>query len=116
MGLWPVPLLRPYRGAGDRRARGIGLALDACAGGRRVLRLAARGRAVSAPAQVIEFPTARGRPARLLTLTEVREELGYSERWWRYRLVEGLPRHKWGGGLRFNLDEVKDWLEAHYAA
>lgn len=67
-----------------------------------------------ATAEIIPFPLERRRPARLVALPELIERFGYSERWWRYRLTEGLPARKWGAGLRFDPDEVKDWLEDRY--
>jgi predicted DNA-binding transcriptional regulator AlpA len=69
---------------------------------------------MSATAQVIQFPSERRQASRLLTLTELREHFGYSERWFRYRLAEGLPARRWGGRLRFDAVEVERWLEARY--
>ena len=62
---------------------------------------------------VLRFPVERTEPARLLTLADLRERFGYSERWWRYRIAAGLPCHRWGGGLRFDAVEVAAWLDAH---
>lgn len=67
-------------------------------------------------AKVIRFPSERRTAHRLIPLVELRERFGFSERWWRYRLKEGLPRHKWGAGLRFSVDEVEDWLNDRYAS
>jgi predicted DNA-binding transcriptional regulator AlpA len=65
-------------------------------------------------ADVIRFPVERRRPRRLIPLRELQERFGFSERWWRYRMKEGLPRHKWSGGVRFDPDEVEQWMEARY--
>jgi predicted DNA-binding transcriptional regulator AlpA len=54
---------------------------------------------------------------RLLPLGELRELLGGSERWWRYRIAEdGFPAHKWGSRLRFDPVEVERWLKERYGA
>jgi predicted DNA-binding transcriptional regulator AlpA len=72
---------------------------------------------VSATAKVIRFPTERRQARRLVPLDELRALLGYSERWWRYRMREpGFPARKWGGRLRFDPVEVERWLEARYGA
>ena len=62
---------------------------------------------------VIAFPTRSA--DRLLTLTELGERIGFSERWLRYRLKEGMPARRWGSRLRFDAPEVERWLEARYA-
>jgi hypothetical protein len=62
-------------------------------------------------AEILRFPVERTVPARLLTLSELMERFGFSERWWRYRIAAGLPCHRWGGGLRFNPAEVQVWLD-----
>jgi hypothetical protein len=41
---------------------------------------------------------------------------GYSERWWRYRISEGMPCHQWGKRLRFDPSQVEQWLEERYAS
>ena len=69
---------------------------------------------MSSPGKVVRFPSERTRPGRLLTLAELREQFGYSTRWWRYRIADGLPCHRWGGGLRFDPLEVAYWLDAQY--
>ena len=61
---------------------------------------------------VVRFPIERRQPPRLVPLSEVREHFGFSERWWRYRIKEGMPVHRYGGRLRFDLNEVFAWLEA----
>ena len=60
-------------------------------------------------AQVIQFPT-RERE-RLLKVSDLVRMYGFSERWWRYRIAEGLPRHRWGGQYRFYASEVEAWIE-----
>lgn len=69
---------------------------------------------MSAQARIIPFPTERRQAQRLVTLRELRELFGFSERWWRYRLAEGMPSRKWSGGLRFAPDEVQDWLDRRF--
>jgi hypothetical protein len=65
--------------------------------------------------ELLPFPSERRRARRLVPLTELQEHFGFSERWWRYRLREpGFPARKWGGRLRFDLDEVERWLEGRY--
>lgn len=66
-------------------------------------------------AEVIQLGERRG-AKRLLPLSEIIERFGYSERWWRYRLQEGLPCRRWGGRLRFDPSEVERWLEERYGA
>jgi hypothetical protein len=66
---------------------------------------------VSGPASLLRFPLERTRPRRLVALSELQERFGFSTRWWRYRISEGMPSHRWGGGLRFDPDEVQRWLE-----
>ncbi len=68
------------------------------------------------PSNLVRFPTKRTRPRRLLPLAELQERFGFSERWWRYRVAEGLPCHRWGGGLRFDPGEVEAWLDARARA
>jgi predicted DNA-binding transcriptional regulator AlpA len=63
---------------------------------------------------VLRFPVEQRQARRLLTLGELIGMFGYSERWWRYRLAEGLPSHKWGARLRFDPTEVREWLEERY--
>ncbi len=67
-------------------------------------------------ARVIAFPQHRREPEPLLTLKQLAERFQRSERWLRYRLKEGMPSHKWGGGHRFRLSEVEQWMEERYAA
>jgi predicted DNA-binding transcriptional regulator AlpA len=62
----------------------------------------------------LRFPVERRQTARLVNLAELAELLGGSERWWRYRISEGMPSHRWGSRLRFDPSEVKLWLEERY--
>jgi hypothetical protein len=61
---------------------------------------------------LLRFPVERTQPRRLLPLAELQERFGFSTRWWRYRIADGLPCHRWGGGLRFDPAEVETWLDA----
>lgn len=65
-----------------------------------------------AAVSVLRFPVERRQPRRLVTLRELQEQFGMSERWWRYQRANGLPVHKWGSRLRFDPDEVVEWLDA----
>lgn len=67
-----------------------------------------------AGAEILRFPTERTRPARLVDMRELREHFGMSERYWRYRIADGLPVHRWGRTLRFDLNEVKHWIEEEW--
>lgn len=67
-------------------------------------------------AQVVRFPTERREARRLVDVAGLIEAFGYSERWWRYRIAEGLPCHRWGKRLRFSVTEVEQWLEERYGA
>jgi predicted DNA-binding transcriptional regulator AlpA len=70
---------------------------------------------VSDEAQVIRFPVERRQPRRLVSLRELQELFGFSERWWRYRTAEeSFPVHRWGGRLRFDPIEVEQWMEERY--
>jgi len=64
---------------------------------------------VMAPA--ILSPVERRERPRLVSLRELQELFGYSERWWRYLLNEGMPRHRWGSRIRFSPSEVERWTE-----
>lgn len=66
---------------------------------------------MSESAQVIRFPVERRHPEPYVNLSELQELFGGSERWWRYRIKEGLPAHRWGKRLRFKPSEVERWLE-----
>jgi predicted DNA-binding transcriptional regulator AlpA len=67
-------------------------------------------------AQVIRFPAHRREPEPLLKMRDLCDRYGFSERWFRYRIAEGMPTHKWGGGLRFRASEVEAWMEDRHAA
>jgi predicted DNA-binding transcriptional regulator AlpA len=67
-------------------------------------------------AVVLPFPGDRRQARRLVSLVELMDLYGYSERWWRYRLKDGLPKHPWGGRLRFDPSEVEAWMEERYGA
>ena len=54
----------------------------------------------------------RTQARRLVSLPELQERFGFSERWWRYRVAEGMPTRKWVGGLRFDPEEVEEWLDS----
>ncbi len=60
---------------------------------------------------VIQLPSA---PARVLTKKQLAAELGRSMRWIELRMREGLPtlpRRTPAEHARFDLDEVRAWLE-----
>lgn len=68
-------------------------------------------------ATIVRFPVERRQPRRLVPLTEVIDAYGMSERWWRYRIAEGMPTHRFGQrALRFDLGEVEAWMEANSGA
>lgn len=69
---------------------------------------------MSEPARVFQMP--RRHPEPLLTLAQLVERYQFSERYWRYRLKEGMPAHKWGGQWRFRASEVESWMEDRDAA
>jgi hypothetical protein len=70
---------------------------------------------MSPDGDALRFPVERRQPPRLEDIHGLIEAFGYSERWWRYRITEGLPCHKWGSRLRFDLTKVQAWLEQRYA-
>ncbi len=67
-------------------------------------------------ARVIAFPQHRREPEPLLTLRQLAARCQRSERWLRYRLAEGMPSHRWGGGHRFRFSEVEAWMGERYAS
>jgi len=67
-------------------------------------------RAAAAP--VLRAEPDRAQARRLVSLAELQERFGFSERWWRYRVAEGMPTRKWVGGLRFDPAEVEAWLDS----
>ncbi len=71
---------------------------------------------MSASARIIEFPQHRREPEPLLTIADLMERYGFSDRWWRYRLAEGMPAHRWGGRWRFRASEIEAWMESRDAS
>jgi hypothetical protein len=67
-------------------------------------------------ARIIQFPTQRRQPRKLVNVAELQELFGGSERWWRYRIAEGMPTHRWGRRLRFDPVEVENWMGERYGA
>ncbi len=58
-------------------------------------------------------PTSTQEP--LLTLSQLMDKAGFSERWWRERIpamAQAGVAHKWGGCWRFRFSEVERWMEA----
>lgn len=70
----------------------------------------------SETAKIIQFPAHRREPEPLLDLRDLMALFGFSERWWRYRIHEGMPVVRWGGTLRFRATEVEAWMEARKSA
>ena len=48
----------------------------------------------------------------LVDLVVLMQRFGFSERWWRYRIAEGLPVERWGNRLRFDPVAVRKWLNS----
>jgi predicted DNA-binding transcriptional regulator AlpA len=71
---------------------------------------------MSATANVLPFPLERRQARRLVDVAGLMQAFGYSERWWRYRISEGMPRHTWGKRHRFDPSEVEQWLEQRYGS
>jgi predicted DNA-binding transcriptional regulator AlpA len=70
---------------------------------------------VSDGATIIRFPVERRQPRRLVTLAELIDLYGMSERWWRYQVAAGMPKHRFGKrALRFDPAEVEQWMEERY--
>ena len=66
---------------------------------------------------LIQFPSERRQPRRLVALPELIDAYGLSERWFRYRIAEGMPCHRFGQrALRFDPLEVERWLEGQRGA
>jgi predicted DNA-binding transcriptional regulator AlpA len=65
---------------------------------------------------VIRFPLERRQARQLVDLVELRGQLGMSERFWRYRVAEGMPVHRYGKRLRFDPSEVERWMAERYGA
>lgn len=64
-------------------------------------------------AKVIAFPQRAG-AERALTVRELADALGMSERWIAYRRQEGMPSLMYGRSRRFRLSEVEAWLQMRY--
>lgn len=66
-------------------------------------------------ARVIRFPIERTAQTptapRLVPLRELQAHFGGSVRWWRYRIAEGMPAHRYCAALRFDPNEVETWLK-----
>lgn len=59
--------------------------------------------------ELVAFP---GRTSEeLLSLRDLVEMYKFSERWFRYRIAEGMPKHRWGGQWRFKASEVEAWMD-----
>ena len=67
-------------------------------------------------AQIIAFPAHRREPEPMLTMRQLIERFGFSERWWRYRLADGMPAHRWGGQHRFRASEIEAWMGTRHGA
>lgn len=63
---------------------------------------------------VVRFPVERRQPRQLVSIRELQDQFGMSERWFRYRIAEGLPSHRFGSRLRFDPVEVKLWIGERY--
>ena len=63
---------------------------------------------------VIRFPVERRQPRQLVDLAALCKQFSMSERWFRYRIAEGMPTHRFGRRLRFDVSEVEAWMEARY--
>jgi predicted DNA-binding transcriptional regulator AlpA len=67
---------------------------------------------VSDLARVIQLSEHRRRePEPLLKMRDLCDRYGMSERFFRYRIAEGMPVVRWGGCLRFRASEVERWME-----
>lgn len=62
--------------------------------------------------QLLQLPSRH--PPQVIDMAGLIQAFGYSERWWRYRIAEGMPHHRWGKRLRFEPDDVKQWLDERY--
>jgi len=67
-------------------------------------------------ARVIPFPLHRREPEPLLTMRDLVDRYQMSERWFRYKLAEGMPGHRWGGCWRFRASEIEAWMESRDAS
>jgi hypothetical protein len=73
-------------------------------------------RQMTMTARIVRFPVERREARRLVDVAGLIEAFGYSERFWRYRIADGLPCHRWGRRLRFSIEEVEAWLDERYKA
>lgn len=64
---------------------------------------------------VIEFPKRPGLE-RVLSVRELADVLGMSERWVAYQVRAGMPSYKFGRARRFRLSEVERWLSKEEAS
>lgn len=72
---------------------------------------------VTGQATVIPFPADRRHLRRLVSIADLMDLYGFSERWWRYQIAAGMPAHRFGRrALRFDPAEVERWMEGHNAA
>jgi len=71
---------------------------------------------MSKTARVIPFPRYRREPEPLLTIRDLVDRYQMSERWFRYKLAEGMPAHRWGGCWRFRASEIEAWMESRDAS
>lgn len=70
---------------------------------------------MTADATIIRFPVERRQPRRLVSLAELIDLYGMSERTWRYRIAAGMPVHRFGKHtLRFDPAEGERWMEERY--
>lgn len=73
---------------------------------------------MSEPARIVDLDAYRARrePEPLLKMRDLVDRYQMSERWFRYRLAEGMPAHRWGGQWRFKASEVERWMEQRNAS
>lgn len=48
---------------------------------------------------------------RLVTVKDLVEMYGFSTRFWYARKAEGMPHRRWSSRLRFDPDEVREWMD-----
>lgn len=61
---------------------------------------------------VVRFPK-ESRVPELWTLKELCEVYQLSERYFRYRVKEGMPHKRYGNRLRFEPRDVRAWMDEH---
>ena len=71
-------------------------------------------RVPQATADAIRLPFEWRREQRLVPISGLQALFGGSERWWRYKVAEGMPTHRFGRRLRFDPDEVLAWMHEKY--